>query len=145
MCCRHYLDYTRATTTSNVVLSNDVAECRQSLTDIRYRIGSLQSLLQTSRALTGRVMENVCTYLQRKSKVRPAILLCSGSPFAMRLALQWKSSLCISRKGIARTPNFLIHVLWAIYIFKGSVHIFSWSRTGRPIVGIYKSIIDTWM
>jgi hypothetical protein len=75
MCCLHVLDYTRATTTSNVVLSNDVAECRQSLSDIRDRIGSLQSLLQTSRALTGRLMENVCTYLQRKSRVRPVILL----------------------------------------------------------------------
>jgi hypothetical protein len=74
MCCRHILDYTRATTTSNVALSNDVAECRQSLSDIRDRIGSLQSLLQTSRALTGRVMEKVYTYLPRKSRVRPAIL-----------------------------------------------------------------------
>ena len=46
-------DYTRTPTSPNVVLSNDVADCRQSLSDIRDRIGSLQSLLQTSRALTG--------------------------------------------------------------------------------------------
>jgi len=33
-------------------LSRDTGECRQSLTDIRDRIGSLQSLLRTSRTLT---------------------------------------------------------------------------------------------
>ncbi len=34
--------------------------------------------------------------------------------------------------------------MWAIYILPGSVHIFYYSRIGRPIVGIYKSLRDTW-
>ncbi len=35
--------------------------------------------------------------------------------------------------------------LWAIYIFPGSVCLFGCSKIGRPILGIYKSLTDTWM
>ncbi len=40
------------------------------------------------------------------------------------------------------SPNFN---MCAIYIFPEWVHIFSCSRIGRPILGIHKSLRDTWM
>jgi hypothetical protein len=39
------------------------------------------------------------------------------------------------------SPNFHLNVS-VIYIFPGSVHIFPCSRTGRPILKIYKSLTD---
>jgi len=39
-------------TPSRPEITNDIKDCKQSLTDIRDRIGSLQSLLKTSRSLT---------------------------------------------------------------------------------------------
>ena len=35
--------------------------------------------------------------------------------------------------------------LWAIHIFPGSICILGWSKIGRPILGIYKSLTVTWM
>jgi hypothetical protein len=42
------------------------------------------------------------------------------------------------------SPNFHIHVSVRDFIIPGSVYIpISFSRIGRPFVGIYKSLIDT--
>ncbi len=43
------------------------------------------------------------------------------------------------------SPIFYIHVSVSDYIFPWSVHIFSCRRLDRSIVGIYKSLTDTWM
>ncbi len=43
------------------------------------------------------------------------------------------------------STNFHIHVSVSVYSQDRSVHIFSYSRKGRPIVGIYKSLTDTWI
>ncbi len=47
----------------------------------------------------------------------------------------WAASLIIST----------LTYLWAIYIFPRLVIQFSCKRIGRPTVGIYKSLIETWM
>ena len=64
--------------TRKAELSNNVGECKKSLTDIRDRIGSLQSLLKTSRTLTAskqhisnlnsQVTKNINIPIQSESK-----------------------------------------------------------------------------
>ncbi len=67
------------------------------------------------------------------------------------------SDLCFPRNETARLrclQNIIIMFcllistfmyLWAIYIFPGSVCIFCCSQIGRLIMGVYKSLTDTWM
>jgi hypothetical protein len=48
-------------------------------------------------------------------------------------------------RGLSPNLQYILMCLWAIYIFTWSVHIFSCSGIGRPIVGKYKLLTDTWM
>ncbi len=62
--------------------------------------------------------------------------------------LQRKSHLCIPFLGIARPQPQFQHLQYVsasdLYSPRIGLHISS-SRIGRPIVGIYKSLTDTWM
>jgi hypothetical protein len=76
-----------------------------------------------------------------------------SSPFSIWPAAAEDSPATLQRKPIyvfpekalhGLSPNFHIHVsVRDLYIPRGSVRIFSCSRIGRPIVGIYKSLTDT--
>ncbi len=67
------------------------------------------------------------------------------------------SHLCIPRNETLQPPYFQNRIimvclpiptliyLWEIYIFLGSVCLFCCSQICGPILGIYKSLPDTWM
>ncbi len=65
----------------------------------------------------------------------------------LRSALQRKSHLCIPRKGIARPKSQFPHsCVFERFIYsQDQSTYFPASRIGRPILGIYKSLTDTWM
>ncbi len=62
----------------------------------------------------------------------------------LSITLQGKYHLCIPLLGIAQPQSQYPHscVCERFIISQGSVHIFPWSRTGRPILEIYKSLRD---
>ncbi len=64
-----------------------------------------------------------------------------------KYTLQRNTHLCIPRKGIAWPQSQFPHSCVCerfMYSRIGSVNIFSCIRIGKPIVGIYKSLADTW-
>ncbi len=72
--------------------------------------------------------------------------VCTKKSSLFRYTLQRQFRLHIPFLGTARPQAQFPHscVLSDLYIPRISLHISS-SRTGRPIVGIYNSLIDTWM
>ncbi len=102
------------------------------------------------------VLRRICTYSFRGWKIYVEILLNSGV-YTLQMKGQWESNINVCFRFIysqkwscmaslfpkqnynVLSPNFHIHV------FPGSICLFCYSQIGRLILGIYKSLTDTWM
>ncbi len=49
------------------------------------------------------------------------------------------------KKFLGLSLDFVFMCLWANYIFPGSVYLFCYRKICGPILGIYNSLIDSWM
>ncbi len=71
---------------------------------------------------------------------------CFHAHVAQLWTLQRKSNLCTPRKKLpGLSPNFHIHVSVGVLYIPTIGPLFSCSRIDRPILGIYKSLTETWM
>ncbi len=69
----------------------------------------------------------------------PLLVLLRKSSWSSSIVHWTKNPITVFQEKELRSisPNSYIHVIWAIYIFPGWVHIFGCSKTDRPILEIY--------
>jgi hypothetical protein len=76
----------------------------------------------------------------------PAFFVCPGLSYCTATKIPFMCSQ--QRNYAASVPISTFMCIWAIYSLytqDRSTYIFSFSRIGRPIMGIYKLLIHTWM